>query len=155
MPDFSKDQSNKIQVWFKRGYNHNFKVQFIGDPLLRTQVDPILALSGSWQIGKKDFQIERGNTCRSTHKKCNNFYIDLVLYHTVIYKMYPCVKSPPPPACGCKTDGGVPPANYAPSTHRIQTDSNPFSMLTGPSIGPFIRGAGREGVSCTHKLLSA
>jgi hypothetical protein len=41
--------------------NHNFNVQFIGDPLLRTQVDPILALSGSWQIGKKDFQTERGN----------------------------------------------------------------------------------------------
>jgi hypothetical protein len=56
MPDSSKDQSNKIQVWFKRGYNHNIKVQFIGDPLLRTQADPILALSGSWQIGKKDFQ---------------------------------------------------------------------------------------------------
>jgi len=61
MSDFSKDQSNKIQVWFKRGYNHNIKVQFIEDPLLRTQVDPILALSGSWQIGKKDFQTERGN----------------------------------------------------------------------------------------------
>jgi hypothetical protein len=61
MPDFSKDQSNKIQIWFKRGYNHNIKVQFIGDPLLRTQVDPILALSGSWQIGKKGFQTERGN----------------------------------------------------------------------------------------------
>jgi hypothetical protein len=56
MPDFSKDQSNKIQVWFKKGYNHKIKVQFIGDPLLRTQVDPILTLSGSWQIGKKDFQ---------------------------------------------------------------------------------------------------
>jgi hypothetical protein len=56
LPDFSKDQSNKIQVWFKRGYNQIIKVQFIGDPLLRTQVDPILALSGSWQIGKKDVQ---------------------------------------------------------------------------------------------------
>jgi hypothetical protein len=42
MPDFSKDQSNKIQIWFKRGYNYNIKVQFIGDPLLRTQVDPNL-----------------------------------------------------------------------------------------------------------------
>jgi hypothetical protein len=40
MPDFSKELSNKIQVWFKRGYNHNIKVQFIEDPLLRTQVDP-------------------------------------------------------------------------------------------------------------------
>jgi hypothetical protein len=56
MPDFSKDQSNKIQGWFKRGHNHNCKAQFIEDPLLRTQVDPILALSGSWQIGKKYFQ---------------------------------------------------------------------------------------------------
>jgi len=56
LPDFSKEQSNKIQVWFKRGNNHNIKVQFIEDPLLRTQVDPILALSGSWQIGKKDVQ---------------------------------------------------------------------------------------------------
>jgi hypothetical protein len=72
MAYFSKDQSNKIQVWFKRGYNHKIKVQFIEDPLLRTQVDPILAFSGSWQIGKKDFQTERGN--RSTHKKYNNFY---------------------------------------------------------------------------------
>jgi hypothetical protein len=57
MPDFSKDQSNKIQVWYKRGNNHNIKVQFIGDPLLRTQVDPILALSGSWQIGKQSEEI--------------------------------------------------------------------------------------------------
>jgi hypothetical protein len=61
MPDSSKDQSNKVQVWFKRGYNHNIKVQFVGDPLPRTQVDPILALSGSWQIGKEDVQTERGN----------------------------------------------------------------------------------------------
>jgi hypothetical protein len=42
MPDFSKELSNKIQVWFKRGYNHKIKVQFIGDPLLRTQVEPNL-----------------------------------------------------------------------------------------------------------------
>jgi hypothetical protein len=42
MPDFSKELSNKIQVWFKRGYNHKIKVQFIEDPLLRTQVDPNL-----------------------------------------------------------------------------------------------------------------
>jgi hypothetical protein len=49
MPDFPKEQSNKIQVWFKGGHNQNFKAQFIEDPLLRTQVDPILALSGSWQ----------------------------------------------------------------------------------------------------------
>jgi hypothetical protein len=42
MPDFSKDQSNKIQVWFKRGYNQKIKVKFIEDPLLRTQVDPNL-----------------------------------------------------------------------------------------------------------------
>jgi hypothetical protein len=76
MPDFSNDQSNKIQVLFKRGYYHTIKVQLIEDPLLRTQVDPILALSGSWQIGKKDFQAERGK--RSTHKKCNNFYSDPV-----------------------------------------------------------------------------
>jgi hypothetical protein len=61
MPDFSKDQSNKIQVWFKRGYNHKIKVQFIEDPLLRTQVDPILVHSGSWQIGKKIFKTEQGN----------------------------------------------------------------------------------------------
>jgi hypothetical protein len=47
--------------WFKREHNHNFKAQFIEDPLLRTQVDPILALSGSRQIGKKDVQTERGN----------------------------------------------------------------------------------------------
>jgi hypothetical protein len=65
MPDFSKEQSNKIQVWFKRGHNHNVKVQFIGDPLLRTQVDPILALSGSWQTGIKDVQTERGNNSTS------------------------------------------------------------------------------------------
>jgi hypothetical protein len=50
MPDFSKEQSIKNQVWFKRGHNHNLKAQFIEDPLLRTQVDPILALSGSWQV---------------------------------------------------------------------------------------------------------
>jgi len=56
MPDFSKELSNKIQVWFKRGYNHNIKVQFIEDPLLRIQVDPILVHSGSWQIGKKIFK---------------------------------------------------------------------------------------------------
>jgi hypothetical protein len=61
MPDLSKGQSSKIKVWFKRGHNHNFIAQFIEDPLLRTQVDPILALSGSWQIGKKDVQTERGN----------------------------------------------------------------------------------------------
>ncbi len=42
MPDFSKDQSKKIQVWFKRDYDHKIKVQFIEDPLLRTQVDPNL-----------------------------------------------------------------------------------------------------------------
>jgi hypothetical protein len=66
MSDFSKEQSNKIQVWFKRGHNHNFKAQFIEDSLLRTQVDPILALSISWQIGKKDVQTGRGN--RSTLK---------------------------------------------------------------------------------------
>jgi hypothetical protein len=61
LPDFSIEQSNKIQVGLKRANNHNIKVQFIEDPLLRTQVDPILALSGSWQIGKKDIQTERGN----------------------------------------------------------------------------------------------
>jgi hypothetical protein len=72
MPDFSKEQSNKIQVWFKRGHNHNFKAQFIEDPLLRIQVDPILALSGSWQIGKKDVQTERGNN--STSQISNIFH---------------------------------------------------------------------------------
>jgi hypothetical protein len=39
--------------WFKRGHNHNFKAQFIEDPLHRTQVDPVLAHSVSWWIGKK------------------------------------------------------------------------------------------------------
>jgi hypothetical protein len=72
LPDFSIEQSNKIQVWFKRGNDHNIKVQFIEDPLLRTQVDPILALSGSWQIGKKDVQTERGNN--STSKISNIFH---------------------------------------------------------------------------------
>jgi hypothetical protein len=67
MPDFSKEKSNKIQVWFKRGNNHNIKVQFIEDPLLRTQ-----ALFGSWQIGKKDVQTERGNN--STPKISNIFH---------------------------------------------------------------------------------
>jgi hypothetical protein len=72
MPDFSKEQKNKIQVWFKRGHNHNFKAQLIGDPLLRTRIDPILALSGSWQIGKKDVHTERGNN--STSKISSNFH---------------------------------------------------------------------------------
>jgi hypothetical protein len=54
MARFLIEQSNKIQVWLRRGNNHSFKAQFIEDPMLRTQVDPILALSRSWQIGKKD-----------------------------------------------------------------------------------------------------
>jgi hypothetical protein len=40
--------------------------------LRRTEADPILALSGSWQIGKKDVQTERGNN--STSKISNNFH---------------------------------------------------------------------------------
>jgi len=72
LPDFSIEQSNKIQVGSKRGHNHNIKVQLIEDPLLGTQVDPILALSGSWQIGKKDVQTERGNN--STSKISNIFH---------------------------------------------------------------------------------
>ncbi len=39
---------------------------------IRTQVDPILALSGSWQIDKKDVQTERGNNF--TSKISNNFH---------------------------------------------------------------------------------
>jgi hypothetical protein len=49
LPNFSIEQSNKIQVGSKAGIFIILKPQFIEDPLLRTQVDPILALSGSWQ----------------------------------------------------------------------------------------------------------
>jgi hypothetical protein len=55
MPDFSKEQSNKIHVGSKEG-----TITILKPSSLKTfcseQVDPILALSGSWQIGKKDVQ---------------------------------------------------------------------------------------------------
>ncbi len=79
------EQSNKIQLWVKRGHNHNIKVPFIEDPLLRTQVDPILALSGSWQIGKKDVQTERGNNSTS---KISNITCWLLQAHALLSSKY-------------------------------------------------------------------
>jgi hypothetical protein len=57
MPDFSKEQSSKIQVGSKEGIITILKPSSLKTHRSETQVDPILALlSGSWQIGKKDVQ---------------------------------------------------------------------------------------------------
>jgi hypothetical protein len=61
MPDFSEEQSNKIQGGSKEGIIAILKPSSLKTPCSETQVDPILALSGltlsgSWQIGKKDVQ---------------------------------------------------------------------------------------------------
>jgi hypothetical protein len=54
MPDFSKEQSNKVQAGYKEGILIIIlKLSSLKTPCSETQVDPILALSGSWQIGKK------------------------------------------------------------------------------------------------------
>jgi hypothetical protein len=42
MPDFSKEQSKKIQVGSKEGIITIFKAQFIEDPLLRNSGRPSL-----------------------------------------------------------------------------------------------------------------
>ncbi len=47
----SQKNNQRIQV---QGHNHNFKAQFMKTHCSETQVDPILAHSGSWQIGEKD-----------------------------------------------------------------------------------------------------
>jgi hypothetical protein len=62
MLDFSKEQSNKIQVGSKEGIITILKPSSLKTPCSETQIDPIVALSGSWQIGKKKmFKTERGN----------------------------------------------------------------------------------------------
>jgi hypothetical protein len=72
MPDFSKEQSKKVQVGSKEAIITILKPSSLKTHCSETQVDPILALSGSWQIGKQDGQTERGNS--STLKVSNNFY---------------------------------------------------------------------------------
>jgi hypothetical protein len=61
MPDFSKEQSKKVHVGSKEGIITILKPSLLKTHCSETQVDPILALSGSWQIGKKHGQTERGN----------------------------------------------------------------------------------------------
>jgi hypothetical protein len=56
MPDFSKEQLRKIQVGSKEGIITILKPSSLKTHCSETQVDPILALSGPWQIGKKDSQ---------------------------------------------------------------------------------------------------
>jgi hypothetical protein len=56
MPDFSNEHLRKIQVGSKEGINTILKSNALKTHCSETQVDPILALSGSWQIGKKDSQ---------------------------------------------------------------------------------------------------
>jgi hypothetical protein len=54
MPDFSKEQSKKFQVGSKEGIITILKPSSLNTHCSETQVDPILAHSGSWQIDKKD-----------------------------------------------------------------------------------------------------
>jgi hypothetical protein len=65
-PDFSKEQSKKVQVGSKEGIITILKPSSLKTHCSETQVDPVLGLSGSWQIGKKDGQAERANS--STQK---------------------------------------------------------------------------------------
>jgi hypothetical protein len=54
---------------------HFLKPSSLKTPCSETQVDPILALSGSWQIGKKDVQ---NRARKKLHSKIsNNFYREI------------------------------------------------------------------------------
>jgi hypothetical protein len=54
MPNFSKEQSKKIQVGSEEGIITILKPCLLKTHCSETQVDPILAHSGYRQIGKKD-----------------------------------------------------------------------------------------------------
>jgi hypothetical protein len=56
MPDLSKEQSKEIQVGSREGIITILKPSSLKTHCSETQADPILALSGSWQISKKDSQ---------------------------------------------------------------------------------------------------
>jgi hypothetical protein len=60
MPDFSKEQSKKVQVGSKEGIITILKHSSLKTYCSETQLDPILA-----QIGKKDGQTKRGNRLHS------------------------------------------------------------------------------------------
>jgi hypothetical protein len=56
MQDFSKEHLRKIQDGSKKGIITILKPNSLKTNCSETQVGPILAISGSWQIGKKDSQ---------------------------------------------------------------------------------------------------